>query len=109
MFFAFWLSHVPPARLPGFWNTAASALAPGGKAVFIDDGPAAAAEEDVLSGRPTPVAVRRLDDGSQYRIVKVFHDPSSLTADLTALGWSAHIRLVAGKFIGVAEPPGTPA
>ncbi|MGA6158497.1 class I SAM-dependent methyltransferase [Stenotrophomonas sp. NPDC087984] len=109
VFFAFWLSHVPPARLPGFWNTVASALAPGGKAIFIDDGPAAAAEEDVRSGQPTPVAVRRLDDGSQYRIVKVFHGPSSLTTDLTALGWSAHIRLVAGKFIGVAEPPATPA
>ncbi|MFI8986313.1 class I SAM-dependent methyltransferase [Streptomyces antimycoticus] len=109
VFFAFWLSHIPPARLPGFWNTVASALAPGGKAVFIDDGPAAAAEEEVLSGRPTPVAVRRLDDGSRYRIVKVFHDPSSLTTDLAALGWSAHIRLVARKFIGVAEPPATSA
>ncbi|MFE1930898.1 hypothetical protein ACFW95_11075 [Streptomyces sp. NPDC059474] len=55
------------------------------------------------------MALRRLDDGSQYRIVKVFHDPASLTADLAALGWSAHIRLVAGKFIGVAEPPATSA
>ncbi|WP_106436527.1 MULTISPECIES: class I SAM-dependent methyltransferase [Streptomyces] len=105
VFFAFWLSHVPPRRLPEFWNTVAAALAPGGKAIFIDDGPAAAAEEDILANQPAPAALRRLDDGSQYRIVKVFHDPRTLTDDLTALGWSVHIRPVAGNFIGIAEPP----
>lgn len=108
VFFAFWLSHVPPARLPGFWNTVAAALAPGGKAIFIDDGPAAAAAEEVLTDQHVPAVLRRLDDGSQYRIVKVFHDARTLTDELTTLGWSVHIRPVAGKFIGVAEPPAAP-
>lgn len=107
VFFAFWLSHVPPARLPDFWNTVAAALAPGGRAVFIDDGPAAAAEEEVLANQPAPAALRRLDDGSQYRIVKVFHDVQTLTDYLTALGWSVRIRSVARNFIGIAEPPTT--
>ncbi|MBD3007130.1 trans-aconitate 2-methyltransferase [Streptomyces sp. 5-10] len=105
VFFAFWLSHVPPARLPDFWNTVAAALAPGGKAIFIDDGPEAAAYEEVLPNQPAPAALRRLDDGSQYRIVKVFHDAQTLAADLTALGWSARIRTMAGHFVGIAEPP----
>ncbi|MDW6065117.1 class I SAM-dependent methyltransferase [Streptomyces sp. FXJ1.4098] len=105
VFFAFWLSHVPPRRLPEFWNTVAAALAPGGKAIFIDDGPAAAAEENILANQPAPAALRRLDDGSQYRIVKVFHDARTLTDDLTALGWSVRIRPVAGNYIGIAEPP----
>ncbi|WP_411086594.1 class I SAM-dependent methyltransferase [Streptomyces sp. 061-3] len=108
VFFAFWLSHVPPARLPDFWNTVAAALAPGGKAIFIDDGPAAAAYEEVLTNQPAPAALRRLDDGSQYRIVKVFHDAQTLTDGLTALGWSVRIRPMAGNFIGIAEPPATP-
>ncbi|MDT3396603.1 class I SAM-dependent methyltransferase [Streptomyces sp. B1866] len=108
VFFAFWLSHVPPTRLPDFWNTVAAALAPGGKAIFIDDGPAAAAYEEVVANQPTPAALRRLDDGSQYRIVKVFHDAQTLTDDLTALGWSVRIRSMAGNFIGIAEPPTTP-
>ncbi|MGP4045577.1 class I SAM-dependent methyltransferase [Streptomyces sp. 2A115] len=108
VFFAFWLSHVPPRRLPGFWDTVATALAPGGKAIFIDDGPAVAAEEEVLTNEPAPAALRRLDDGSQYRIVKVFHDVRTLTDDLTALGWSARIKPLAGNFIGIAEPPTTP-
>jgi demethylmenaquinone methyltransferase/2-methoxy-6-polyprenyl-1,4-benzoquinol methylase len=105
VFFAFWLSHVPPARLPGFWNTVAAALVPGGKAIFIDDGPAVAAEEEVLAGQPAPAALRWLDDGSRHRVVKVFHDVRALTDDLTALGWSVRIRSMAGKFIGIAEPP----
>lgn len=107
VFFAFWLSHVPPARLPDFWNTVAAALAPGGKAIFIDDGPAAAAEEEVLANQPAPAALRRLDDGSQHRIVKVFHDAPTLTNDLTALGWSVRIRSMGWNFIGIAEPPTT--
>lgn len=105
VFFAFWLSHVPPSRLPGFWDTVAAALAPGGKAVFVDDGPAAAAYEEVLANQPVPAALRRLDDGSEYRIVKVFHDARNLTDDLTARGWSVQIRSIAGNFVGVAEPP----
>ncbi|MBG0850432.1 class I SAM-dependent methyltransferase [Streptomyces spinoverrucosus] len=105
VFFAFWLSHVPPTRLPDFWQTVAAALGPGGRAVFVDDGPAGARGEEVLADHPVPAAVRRLDDGSRYRIVKVFHDPRTLTDDLTALGWSARIRPVAGNFVGVAEPP----
>ena len=101
-----WLSHVPPGRLPGFWNTVAAMLAPGGKAIFIDDGPAEAAREEVLVDQPVPAVLRRLDDGSQYRIVKVFHDARTLTGDLTALGWSARVRPVEGNWIvGIAEPP----
>jgi len=108
VFFAFWLSHVPPTRLPDFWNTVAGALVPGGKAIFIDDGPAAAAYEEVLANQPAPAALRRLDDGSQYRIVKVFHDAQTLTDDLTGLGWSVGIRPMGGNFIGIAEPPAIP-
>jgi SAM-dependent methyltransferase len=107
VFFAFWLSHVPPTRLPDFWSTVAASLAPDGKAIFIDDGPAAAAEEEVLASQPAPAALRRLDDGSQYRIVKVFHDVRTLTDELTTLGWSVRIRPVARYFVGVAEPPTT--
>ncbi|MFI9167967.1 class I SAM-dependent methyltransferase [Streptomyces lincolnensis] len=105
VFFAFWLSHVPPARLPAFWNTVAAALAPGGRAVFVDDGPAAAADEEVLARHPVPTVLRRLDDGSRHRVVKVLHDPRTLTRDLTAQGWSVRIRPLANTFTGIAEPP----
>ncbi|MEU6198308.1 class I SAM-dependent methyltransferase [Streptomyces sp. NPDC047061] len=102
VFFAFFLSHVPPSRLGDFWNTVAAALAPRGKAVFIDEGPAAAARAEVASD------VRRLDDGSQYRIVKVLHEPAELTGELAALGWSADIRPREEFIIGIAEPRSVP-
>ncbi|MGW2642034.1 hypothetical protein [Streptomyces sp. NPDC001348] len=95
------------AEASRIWKTVATALVPGGKAIFIDDGPAAAVHEEVLAGRPTPAALRRLGDGSQYRIVKVFHDAQALTADLTALGWSVRIRNRGEHFVGTAEPPAT--
>lgn len=98
VFFAFWLSHVPPSRLGDFWNTVAAALAPHGKAVFIDEGPSAAARAEVAA------EVRRLDDGSEYRIVKVFHEPEELTGELTELGWSADIRTREEFIVGIAEP-----
>jgi SAM-dependent methyltransferase len=104
VFFAFWLSHVPPARLPGFWRTVADALAPGGTAVFIDNGPGEAAHEEVLAGQPTPSVRRRLDDGSEYRVVKVFHEPDRLTRDLAAWGWRARVWPVGAEFIaGTAQ------
>lgn len=104
VFFGFWLSHVPPARLVNFWGTVAAALAPGGRAIFVDDGPAEAAAEEVLHDQAAPAALRPLDDGRRYRIVKVFHDVRQLTSDLAALGWSAQIRPAVRNFIvGVAE------
>ena len=109
VFFAFWLSHVPPTRLSGFWNTIAAMLTPGGKAIFIDDGPAAAASEEGVTDGPVPTVLRQLDDGSQYRIVKVFHDARTLTGDLTALGWTVRVRALDGSIIGIAEPPASPA
>ncbi|MFC8512111.1 class I SAM-dependent methyltransferase [Streptomyces sp. NPDC057257] len=107
VFFAFWLSHVPPSRLAAFWHTVAMALSPGGKAVFVDDGPAEAAHETFLARQPVPTVVRQADDGRRYRVVKLFHSPARLTRDLTSMGWSADVRPLGKSFIrGVAEPPG---
>ncbi|MBC9724774.1 trans-aconitate 2-methyltransferase [Streptomyces sp. TRM68367] len=104
VFFAFWLSHVPPARLPAFWHTVAGFLAPGGRAVFVDDGPAAAVSEEGVEPGPVPTVLRRLGDGGRYRIVKVFHDARTLTGELTALGWAARVRTVGENIVGVAAP-----
>lgn len=98
VFFAFWLSHVPPSRLGDFWKTVAAALAPQGTVVFVDEGPAGAARQEVAA------EIRRLGDGSQYRIVKVFHEPTELTGTLAALGWTADIRSRGEFIVGTAEP-----
>lgn len=103
VFFAFWLSHVPPPRLPAFWTRVAGLLRPGGRAIFVDDGPGVAAYEEGVADGPVPTVERRLDDGSRHRVVKVFHDPRTLAADLRKLGWTAHVRSEGLNYIGVAE------
>ncbi|TDB90459.1 class I SAM-dependent methyltransferase [Actinomadura sp. KC216] len=105
VFFAFWLSHVPPSLSSRFWQIVADALAPGGKAVFIDNGPGEAAIEEVLAGDDVPAVRRRLDDGSEHRVVKVFHEADQLARDLDGWGWTSDVQPVGPNFIaGVAKP-----
>jgi demethylmenaquinone methyltransferase/2-methoxy-6-polyprenyl-1,4-benzoquinol methylase len=99
VFFAAWLSHVPPARFAAFWELVAAALRPGGRACFVDTGPPEEASEDVLAGQPAPAVRRRLADGSEHRVVKVFPEPAALTASLTELGWAARVWSARGTLI----------
>lgn len=48
--FAFWFSHVPAAELGQFWSLLLRALASGGRVLFVDDQPAAAALETYVAG-----------------------------------------------------------
>jgi hypothetical protein len=38
------------------------------------------------------ITQRRLGEGSEHRLVKVFIDPAELRARLHQLGWDSHIR-----------------
>lgn len=106
VFFAFWLSHVPPARFATFCDLVGGYLRPGGRACFVDDGPGEETTEEVLAGQAAPAVRRRLDDGSVHRIVKVFPEPGQLVRSLEALGWSARVWPVGAKLIaGAATPP----
>lgn len=89
VFAAFWLSHVPPALLPGHLEQAAKAVKPGGR-VFVVDEPAGGAQ---LSGpvEAEDQQTRSLHDGSQFRIVKVYHDPQGLADQLRRYGFTSEI------------------
>lgn len=95
VFFAFWLSHVPPERFVEFWSTVAEALQPEGRALFVDNGHEEARNERFATGGGTPMVERRLADGSRHQVVKVLHEPAELETSLAALGWEAKVRLVA--------------
>jgi demethylmenaquinone methyltransferase/2-methoxy-6-polyprenyl-1,4-benzoquinol methylase len=87
----------------------ATALTPAGRACFVDSGPGDAANEAVLVGPPAPAVRRRLEDGSEHRIVKVFQDPGRLTRALHELGWSARVWPVGPTLVaGLAAPPHGP-
>lgn len=85
VFFAFWISHVPPERTHPFLAEVAKAVRPGGR-VFIVDEPAGGKQ---LSGpiEGDSEQTRVLQDGSTFRIVKVYHDPHMLATQLRELGF----------------------
>ncbi len=101
VFFSFWLSHVPDDRFAAFWRTVASALAPGGAAYLVDSAfdPTSTAKDHVLPGRDAGVVTRKLNDGREFQIVKLFYRPEELAAKLSTLGWRAEIRQTEHYFI----------
>ena len=107
VFFSFWLSHVPEDRFAVFWDNVANALAPGGAVYLIDSAfdPTSTAKDHVLPGRDAGIVTRRLNDGREFRIVKLFWEPQALAAWLGALGWSAAIAQTPSYFIhGSVQP-----
>ncbi|WP_327001394.1 methyltransferase domain-containing protein [Dactylosporangium sp. NBC_01737] len=102
VFFAFWLSHVPPQRFAAFWAAVAAAVRPGGRVVFVDtDAAERRTERAAPGGRET--VLRRLKDGSEHEVVKLFHDAAGLAGQLGKLGWTAQVDPADGGFIrGVA-------
>lgn len=94
VFFSFWLSHVPRHRVGAFWSLVARCLAPDGCAFLIDnrDDPRVTRPDPYVYAREGDVQRRRLNDGSEHRVVKVFYQPDELVGVLAPLGWDATIQ-----------------
>ena len=101
VFMSFWLSHVPAPRFAPFWTMVRRALAQDGFAYVVDSAhdPTSTAANHPTPDRDAGIATRRLDDGREFRIVKVFHEPAPLAARLAALGFVARVRKTARYFI----------
>lgn len=98
VFLAAWLSHVPPQRFASFWAMIDDALAPGGTVIIVDELPAVATVERVVTDAPAPAVERQLRSGQRFRTVKVLYAPEHLIAELSALGWAADVRAVNWRF-----------
>jgi demethylmenaquinone methyltransferase/2-methoxy-6-polyprenyl-1,4-benzoquinol methylase len=94
VFFAFWLSHVPPERFEAFWALVSECLAPDGRVFFVEDRPTLAAYEQPAPGEPEYVVHRALLDGRTYRAIKAFRDPAWIVERLAGLGWAAEAEVV---------------
>jgi demethylmenaquinone methyltransferase/2-methoxy-6-polyprenyl-1,4-benzoquinol methylase len=95
VFFGFWLSHVPPERFDAFWAMVRRALRPGGRFFLIDSRrelTSTAIDHRLPEAREATTLTRRLNDGREFEIVKVFYEPAALAARLAALGWAADVR-----------------
>jgi SAM-dependent methyltransferase len=96
VFFAFWLSHVPPGRFVYGWRMGSQALVPDGRVLFVDTGPEEAGVENFVQTVGIPIVERPLRDGSSHRVVKVLHAPEDLEVRLAALGWDAEVKPAGG-------------
>lgn len=107
IFIGFFLSHVPPTRFGPLWERTGSWLASGGRVVFIDDraGPDRPRSGTPVEGGPTFANRRRLADGREYTVVKVFYEPADLERAIDGIGWDADVVTFGDHFLfGTARP-----
>jgi hypothetical protein len=96
---------VPPERFEAFWKTTQFAPRPGGRVFFVDSlGPETSDEKDRRSRDPQGfTTTRRLDDGRDFRIVKVLYDPAALKRRLAGLGWNVSVHTMEHLIYGFGE------
>jgi demethylmenaquinone methyltransferase/2-methoxy-6-polyprenyl-1,4-benzoquinol methylase len=98
VFFAFWLSHVPPDRFDSFWAMLRRAIKQTGHVFFVDS----LFEQSSTATDHQPVdrsgvARRKLNDGREFDVVKVFYEPHELEGKLGRAGWDGAVQS-SGKF-----------
>lgn len=101
VFFGFWLSHVPMEKFKSFWFLINSLLKPTGRVFFVDSSYdiTSTAKDHSLEGSKATSVKRKLNDGREFRIVKIFHEAKSLTRLLKELGWQFEIYETQNYFI----------
>jgi ubiquinone/menaquinone biosynthesis C-methylase UbiE len=99
VFFSFWISHIPQELLSEFLEKVYRAVRPGGQ-VFLIDEPGGG---KLLSGATDDGVqqTRQLEDGSTYRVVKVYYDPYLVHHALEQIGFEQVNSTVGGHFFYV--------
>jgi SAM-dependent methyltransferase len=103
LFCGFWLSHVPRARLAEFLALCRRWLKPGGRFAFIDS---RRDPESSAVDHPPPaddMSLRRLDDGREFNIVKVYWQPAELEAALLGAGFATTTVTATARFFLLGE------
>jgi demethylmenaquinone methyltransferase/2-methoxy-6-polyprenyl-1,4-benzoquinol methylase len=102
LFAGFWLSHVERDRTAEFLSLVQRWLAPGGRLALIDSLPdpqSGAVDHAPVSGDRS---VRRLADGTEFTIVKVFRTADEVAAALQAAGFDDVAVTTTGRFFLLA-------
>lgn len=100
-FAGFWFSHVPPARLGQFLEKVRHALRPGGRLFIVDSlyESTSTARDHVLGRKEQHWQLRRLSDGREFRVVKVFYEPDALARTLAEEGFDASVTTTGEFFL----------
>jgi len=100
VFFGFWLSHVPEDKFESFWEMVNNSLKPGGRAFFVDSlQTQESTARDHAPINDSGVAERKLNDGREFKIVKIFYDSDKLMQRLNSMGWNGEVKTTGEFFI----------
>jgi 2-polyprenyl-3-methyl-5-hydroxy-6-metoxy-1,4-benzoquinol methylase len=104
VFFSFWLSHVPPEKLDGFLDKVRRATNIGGRVFAVDSLPDNTSSATNHQNYQTDgiYHTRKLNDGQEFKIVKIFYEPSDLQQKLAAHGFDAQVK-TSGRYFWYAS------
>jgi demethylmenaquinone methyltransferase/2-methoxy-6-polyprenyl-1,4-benzoquinol methylase len=100
VFFGFWLSHVPPEKAEAFLSKVYRATRPGGRAFLVDSRheQTSTARDHALPDQGETTLTRRLNNGQEFTIVKVFYPPEQVGQMLERVGFSADVTSTPAYF-----------
>ncbi len=100
VFFANWLSHVPPFALDDFLDKVRRAIHPGGYLAIVDQHAPSNTDKEVA--KEYIYATRPLENGRQFTIVKAFYKLDDLQKKLERLGFEVTVSKFADVFFFLA-------
>ena len=95
VFFANWLSHVPPQRLNAFLGIVARAVRPGGSLAIVDQYAPMEEDQEIIVRDAEEGAIyakRSLLNGQTFTVVKAFYDPQTIENLLDALDFTVTVH-----------------
>ena len=101
VFFSFWLSHIPPAKVDEFLSKVYDSVLPKGKVMIIDSyfEITSSAKDHLLQSKNEIYQKRKLNDEREFQIFKIYYQPDVLLHKLTQAGFQAEARLTDTYFI----------
>jgi demethylmenaquinone methyltransferase/2-methoxy-6-polyprenyl-1,4-benzoquinol methylase len=101
VFFSFWLSHIPPEFIDAFLNKVYKSTRVGGQAFIIDSRfePTSTAKNHTLKDDRGIYVNRKLNNGQEYKICKIFYQPEQLQDKLIQAGFQANVNMTDNYFI----------
>ncbi|MBD2434683.1 MULTISPECIES: class I SAM-dependent methyltransferase [Fischerella] len=101
VFFSFWLSHVPPELVDSFLKKVNQSVRFGGKLFIIDSrfAPLSTAKDHILENDGNVYKQRKLNDGREFSIVKIFYQQEELKNKLTKFGFDVEVKVTDNYFI----------
>ena len=101
VFFAFWLSHVPPKLLDSFLTKVYQSVRVGGQVFIIDSSfeTTSTANNHILEDDGNIYKTRKLNNGQEFQIFKIFYQPDELKDKLKKAGFQAEVKVTDNYFI----------